>query len=50
MKMVAIWTLASIAFHGWRIGYAFAERARGAEIQPFGEASELPMRQSGAGS
>jgi phosphatidylglycerophosphate synthase len=50
MKMVAIWTVVSIAFHGWRLGLAFAERARGAEIRPFGEAPELPMRQSRAGA
>jgi hypothetical protein len=42
--MVALWTLASLAFHAIRIAQAFAARARGREVRPWDESLAVPVR------
>jgi hypothetical protein len=44
MPMVAIWTLASIAFHSERLVRAFVARARGTAIEPWDESPAPPLR------
>jgi phosphatidylglycerophosphate synthase len=44
MEMVAIWTVASIAFHCVRLAQAFAARARGETIAAWDEAPAPPLR------
>jgi phosphatidylglycerophosphate synthase len=47
LAMVALWTLASLAFHAIRIGQAFAARAGGRSVRPWDEASAPVLRPSG---
>jgi len=44
MVMVALWTLASLAFHGLRLLQAFAARRRGQPIEPWDEGLKLAFR------
>jgi hypothetical protein len=46
--MVALWTLASLAFHAVRIAQAFAARARGEAVRPFDESAPAGERPNGA--
>jgi hypothetical protein len=46
MPMVAIWTVASIAFHCVRLVQAFVARAHGETIAPWDEAPAALMRPS----
>ena len=51
--MVALWTLASLGFHGVRIVQAFAAHRRGEAIVPWGEDPPdlaRPTREANAGS
>jgi phosphatidylglycerophosphate synthase len=48
LAMVALWTLASLAFHAIRIAQAFAARARGRSVRPWDEAAAPALRPSGA--
>jgi len=44
MQMVAIWTVASLAFHTVRLVQAFVARSRGEAIRAWDEAPEPPAR------
>jgi phosphatidylglycerophosphate synthase/antitoxin (DNA-binding transcriptional repressor) of toxin-antitoxin stability system len=44
MIMVALWTLASLAFHAVRLLQAFAARSRGQQIEPWDEGLKLAFR------
>jgi len=44
MIMVALWTLASLAFHAVRHLQAFAARSRGQQIEPWDEGLKLAFR------
>ena len=46
MVMVALWTLASLAFHSVRLLQAFAARSRGEAIEPWDEGLKLAFRSS----
>jgi len=46
LAMVALWTVASLAFHAVRIGQAFAARARGAPVRPFDESAQVAARRN----
>jgi phosphatidylglycerophosphate synthase len=48
LAMVALWTLASLAFHAVRIAQAFAARARGEAVRPFDESAPAGERPNGA--
>jgi phosphatidylglycerophosphate synthase len=44
MIMVALWTLASLAFHAVRLLQAFVARSRGQQIEPWDEGLKLAFR------
>jgi phosphatidylglycerophosphate synthase len=46
LAMVALWTVASLAFHAVRIGQAFAARSRGESVRPFDESARADARRS----
>ena len=48
LAMVALWTIASLAFHALRIAQAFAARAADQEIRPCDESSRPVARPTGA--
>ena len=50
LAMVALWTVASLAFHAVRIAQAFAARAQGRQVRPWDEASAPGLRPIGVGN
>ena len=53
MEMVALWTLASLAFHGVRLLQAFIAQRRGEPVTPWDEAlkpAERPIEETGGGA
>lgn len=47
LAMVALWTVASLAFHAVRIAQALAARARHREVRPWDESPEPTLRPNG---
>jgi phosphatidylglycerophosphate synthase len=53
MQMVALWTLASLAFHGVRLLQAFGAKRRGEPVTPWDvapEPAEAPVQETGGGA